>query len=391
VVSLLPRLSWRSRAGALPLVALAAPLSLAVSAAGLAGLVLALVVVQTLDPVGGQSVGDCVALAGRLWLLAQGAELEIASGPLVLAPLLLTLGIAWGLSQAGRGMVRLGSSATVTDVAPAAGVAAATHVLVTVSLALLLDGADARVGLLRTTVGAVVLSVAAVGWGAGRESGLVDDALDRGPTRVVLRGVLAGLLAALALCTAVVVVALISDAGGYAMLSGSLGGAGAGAVGLVGLALLLLPNAAAAVLGLAAGPGFFVGSGTHVSVHGVTLDAVPALPLLAALPDTQAVPLIAFVSQVIPALAGLVAGTTVGRRLGDDAGGSVVAGLTGLLTGVSLGAAAGVLVWLAGGSLGDGALAEVGAPPLATAVAMAAQSGIAAAVAAAVSRWRARG
>jgi hypothetical protein len=279
----------------------------------------------------------------------------------------------------------------VTDVAPAAGVAAATHVLVTVSLALLLDGADARVGLLRTTVGAVVLSVAAVGWGAGRESGLVDDALDRGPTRVVLRGVLAGLLAALALCTAVVVVALISDAGGYAMLSGSLGGAGAGAVGLVGLALLLLPNAAAAVLGLAAGPGFFVGSGTHVSVHGVTLDAVPALPLLAALPDTQAVPLIAFVSQVIPALAGLVAGTTVGRRLGDDAGGSVVAGLTGLLTGVSLGAAAGVLAWLAGGSLGDGALAEVGAPPLATAVAMAAQSGIAAAVAAAVSRWRARG
>ena len=72
--------------------------------------------------------------------------------------------------------------------------------------------------------------------------------------------------------------------------------------------MLLLPNAAAAVLGLAAGPGFFVGSGTLVSVHGVTLGAVPALPLLAALPDTQAVPLIAFVSQAIPALAGLVAG-----------------------------------------------------------------------------------
>jgi hypothetical protein len=68
-----------------------------------------------------------------------------------------------------------------------------------------------------------------------------------------------------------------------------------------------------------------------------------------------------------------------------------VAGLTGLLTGVSLGAAAGVLAWLAGGSLGDGALAQVGAPPLTTAVAMAAQSGSAAAVAAAVSRWRARG
>jgi hypothetical protein len=225
----------------------------------------------------------------------------------------------------------------------------------------------------------------------GRESGLLDDALDRGPTRAVLRGVLAGLLTALALCAAVVAVAVVSDARGYATLSGSLGGAGAGAVGLVGLALLLLPNAAAAVLGLAAGPGFFVGSGTLVSVHGVTLGAVPALPLLAALPDTQAVPLIAFVSQVIPAVAGVVAGATVGRWFGGDHGGSVVAGLTGVLTGALLGVAAGLLVWLAGGSLGDGALARVGAPPLTTALAIAAQAGIAAAVAAAVTRWRALG
>jgi hypothetical protein len=49
------------------------------------------------------------------------------------------------------------------------------------------------------------------------------------------------------------------------------------------------------------------------------------------------------------------------------------------------------LVWVAGGSLGDGALAEVGAPPLATGIAVAAQSGIAAALAAAVTRWRALG
>ena len=67
------------------------------------------------------------------------------------------------------------------------------------------------------------------------------------------------------------------------------------------------------MLGLAAGPGFLVGTGTLVSVHGVTLGAVPALPLLAALPDTQAVPLIGFVSQAIPAVAGLVAGGAVGR------------------------------------------------------------------------------
>ncbi|TQN41433.1 hypothetical protein FHU33_0801 [Blastococcus colisei] len=391
MVSLLARLPRGNHVAAIPLVGLAGAASVAVSAAALAGLALALVVVQTLDPVGGRSVGNSIVLAGRLWLLAQGGELRIASGPLVLAPLLLTLGLAWGLSQAGRGVARLRAPLSTTDAGRAAGVVAGVHVLLTVVLALAVDAPEARVGLVRTVVGATVLAVVAAGWGVVRESGLLDETLDRGPVRAVLRGVLAGLLAALGLCTVVVAVALVSDAGGYAALSGSLGGAGAGAVGLVGLALILLPNAAAAVLGLAAGPGFHVGAGTLVSVHGVTLDAVPALPMLAALPDTQAVPLIAFVSQVIPALAGLVAGVTVGRWLRDDAGGSVVAGLNGILTGALLGVAGGLLVWLAGGSLGDGALAQVGAPPVATGIAIAAQAGIAAAVGAAVSRWRAHG
>jgi hypothetical protein len=391
VVSLLARLPRAGPTGALPLVALAGAASLAVGAAALAGLSLALVVVHTLDPVGGQSVGDSVALAGRLLLLAQGAELGVASGPLVLAPLLLTLGLAWGLSQAARGIARLRTSVAGADVARVVGTATTVHVLLTVVLAVGVGAPDVRVDLLRTAIGATVLAATATGWGMARESGLLDALLERGPTRAVLRGVLAGLLTALALCTTVVAVAIVSDAGGYATLSDSLGGAGAGAVGLVGLAVLLLPNAAAAVLGLAAGPGFHVGAGTLVSVHGVTLDAVPALPLLAALPDTQAVPLLAFVSQAVPAVAGLVAGTTVGRWLGDHPGGSVTAGLTGILAGVLLGVAGGVLAWVAGGSLGDGALAEVGAPPITTGLAVAAQSGIAAAVAAAVSRWRALG
>jgi hypothetical protein len=145
------------------------------------------------------------------------------------------------------------------------------------------------------------------------------------------------------------------------------------------------------VLGLAAGPGFYVGTGTLVSVHGVTLSPVPALPLLAALPDTQAVPLLAFVSQAVPALAGLVAGATIGRWFTDEDGGSVLAGLTGILGGVVLGVAGGLLAWLGGGTLGDGVLAQVGAPPLATGIAVAAQSAIAAAVAATVTRWRALG
>jgi Family of unknown function (DUF6350) len=396
VVSLLARLPRRGRDASgpwpLPWGWLAVAAVLAVNVAGLAGLGLAIVVVQTLDPSGGLPFGASTALAGRLWLLAQGGELELESGPLVLAPLLLTMALAWALSRAGRGVVRVHDLTGTRAVALAVGVLAGTHLVIGLLLGVVLDATIGGIGLLRTAVGVAVLALLSVGWGVARESGLLDTALDRlpGVTRPVLRGVLAGLLAAMALCAGVVAVALVSDARGYATLSNSLGGAGAGAVGLLGLAVLLLPNAAAAVLGLAAGPGFLVGAGTLVSVHGVTLGAVPGLPLLAALPDTQAVPLIAFVSQAVPALAGLVAGTTVGRWFTATDGGSVVAGLAGVLTGVLLGVASGALVWVAGGSLGDGALAQVGAPALGTGIAVAAQSGIAAALAAAVTRWRAR-
>ncbi|MGY1821514.1 cell division protein PerM [Geodermatophilus sp. SYSU D00079] len=373
---------------------LAAVAAAAVSVLGLLGLGLAVVVVQTLDPAGGLPLAGSARLAGQVWLLAQGGGLTLGSGPLVLAPLLLTLGIAWGLSSAGRGVVR---SCDVDGVRGAATVLAGLvvpHAVTALLLALAVDDDGARVDLLRCLLGAAVLAVVTGGWGTARESGVLDLVLDRlpPPVRPLLRAVLAGFLTALALGLAVVAVALAADARGYAALSGSLGGSAAGAVGLIALGVLLLPNAAAAAIGLAAGPGFAVGSGTLVSVHGVTLGAVPALPLLAALPDTQAVPLVAFLSQAVPALAGLVAGTTLGRRFGDDdEGGSVVAGLWGVLAGVLLGGACGVLAWLGGGSLGDGALAEVGAPAVATALSFAVQAGIAAAVAAAVSRWRALG
>jgi hypothetical protein len=144
-------------------------------------------------------------------------------------------------------------------------------------------------------------------------------------------------------------------------------------------------------MGLAAGPGFLVGAGTFVSVGGVTLGSVPALPLMAALPDTQAVPLLAFVSQALPAIAGLVTGIVVGRRLGDADGGTLTAALWGVVAGVGVGVLAGLWVLVAGGRLGDGGLADVGAPALATGLAIAAQAGIAAAPSAAVTRWRSRG
>jgi hypothetical protein len=303
------------------------------------------------------------------------------------------VGLAWGLTRVVRAVVHARPGDGALPAVRTAGVAAVSFTAVVLLVALAVDAPGARVGWARTAAGVVVLAAAASAWGAARESGGWEALLARlpAPLRPVPRAVLAGLLTAGALCLLVVAVAVAADASGYAALSGSLGGAAAGAVGLLGLGVLLLPNAAAAALGLAAGPGFAVGSATVVSVHGVTLGAVPALPLLAALPDTQAVPLLAFASQVVPAVAGLVAGAAVGRRLTGDDGGSLVAALGGIAAGVGLGLAAAAVTFLGGGSLGGGALADVGAPPVATGLAVAAQCAVAAALAAAVTRWRARG
>jgi Family of unknown function (DUF6350) len=371
---------------------LAAATTLAVTVTGLLGLGLALVVVQTLDPDGGLPVGSSARLAGRLWLLAQGAQLDLPSGPLRLAPLLLTAGVAWGLSRAAGSVVALRELDSPRAAAQVLAVVVAVHTAVSAALAWGVSTPEAPVGLLRAVLGPLVVALLAGGSGVLRDSGLGGEVADRfpGPGRTLVRAAVAGTLAFAACCTAVVAVALVDDVEGLARLVTGLGGASAGAAGQVGLSLLLLPNAAAAVMGLAAGPGFLVGAGTSVSVGGVTLGSVPALPLMAALPDTQAVPLLAFLSQALPAVAGLVAGVVVGRRLGEAGGGALTAALWGVVAGVGVGVLSGLVVLVAGGRLGDAGLAEVGAPALATGLAVAAQAGIAAAPVAAVTRWRNR-
>jgi hypothetical protein len=372
---------------------LAVATTVAVSVTGLLGLFLALVVVQTLDPDGGLPVGASARLAGQLWLLAQGAELGLSSGPIRLAPLLLTAGIALGLSRAAGSVVALRELDAAREVGRVLAAVVVVHTALTALLALAVDTRSATVELLRPVLVALLLATLAGGLGALRDSGLSAAVADRfpGPGRALARAAVAGTLTLAACCTGVVAVALADDVAGAGRLISGLDGASAGAAGLIGLSVLLLPNAAAAVLGLAAGPGFLVGAGTSVSVGGVTLGSVPALPLMAALPDTQAVPLLAFVSQALPVLAGLVTGLVVGRRLGEGDGGALTAALWGVVAGIGVGVLSALWVLCAGGRLGDAGLAEVGAPALATGLAIAAQAGIAAAPAAAVTRWRSRG
>ncbi|MDQ3504649.1 MAG: DUF6350 family protein, partial [Actinomycetota bacterium] len=182
-------------------------------------------------------------------------------------------------------------------------------------------------------------------------------------------------------------VAIAVDRAGFAALTESLAPDWSAGLGLFVLSLLLLPNAALYAVAVLLGPGFAVGSGTTVSAFGVSLGLVPGLPLVAALPDEPAVPLGALLGLVIPAVSGLIIGAVVARRLDDEvspmraAGWAAVAGLT-------LALAVGAAQWLAGGFLGDGGLATIGAPPLATIAAAAALLTLPAAGSAAAMRQR---
>ena len=195
MVSLLARLPRKGSGGgdgSLPLVGVALAAAGAVSVAGLAVLALAVGVVSTLDPAGGPGAGGSLLLAARLWLLAQGAEITVASGPISIAPLLLTLGIAWCLSGAGRVAARAAGATGARDTAYAVGVLAGAHVVLTAVVALVADGPGAEVGLPRTVLGSALLAAAAAGWGVSRESGVLDAALGRLPARTGVGGSLPG-------------------------------------------------------------------------------------------------------------------------------------------------------------------------------------------------------
>lgn len=207
----------------------------------------------------------------------------------------------------------------------------------------------------------LLLSVLAAGGGLVWGSPLRDEIAARVPARLLAAARAAvGALAVYAGAGALLVaVSLGVHHGRVDALSGEVGG-GWGAVPVLLLGLLAVPNAVIAGASYLAGPGFAVGAGTSVSPFAVTLGTVPAFPLLGALPDGDGATAATWL---------LVAVTPVGA-------GAVLALLAGRqptwaerlrVAGAAVGLAALALVvlgWRAGGGIGDGALATIGPSPL---------------------------
>jgi hypothetical protein len=156
-----------------------------------------------------------------------------------------------------------------------------------------------------------------------------------------------------------------------------------GGLALFATGLALVPNAALWGSAWLAGPGFAVGVGTAVGPFGTTVGAVPALPLLAALPSGAPPTWLGVVGLLVPVGAGAAGGVLLARTL---RGGARSAAVEGLGLGPCVGLAGALLAWLSGGPLGGGRLSVVGPSWWQVGLALTVEVGVAAAAAAAVVR-----
>jgi hypothetical protein len=147
--------------------------------------------------------------------------------------------------------------------------------------------------------------------------------------------------------------------------------------------LALLPDVVIWTASWFAGPGFALGTGSHVSPLGTAVGPVPAIPLLGAIPTGELA--FGFVGLLVPVVAAFLAGAAtrpvLDRMLAEHEGPRWPALLaTGLGGGVVGGLLLGLLAWAAAGSAGPGRFAQVGPDPVAVGLASAVEIGLAALV-----------
>ncbi len=337
-------MGWGAMIGAACLPALASYLAAVV--------VLAMLAVAS----GADSSVAGVARAGAVgWLAAHHIPLSIDGAPLGVLPLLPTLLLGALVARGAAGVaVRSGIHQPV-DAGWVAGTIAGTHGVLGAVLALAATPATVTVDPGLAALGCALVAGVAAGLGLARPCGLLPAALRQAPgwVRPGLVAGLWGLAVLLSAGLATVLIALVAAAPEVAQMSGSDAGS---VLGLAVLSVGYLPNAAIAGLSWLAGPGLSVGA-LSVSLVAVHAGPLPAVPLLAALPQGPAQPWWG-VALAVP----LLVGAAVGRRCaaaGPDLPLRLrVLGVAAVV--IALGSA--VLGALAGGRLGAAAFDPVDVP-----------------------------
>ena len=355
-----------------------------VTAAGLAVITLLVLAGWIAAPHAGIGLKAVLRTSAALWLVGHHVGFTFRSaGRIGLLPVGLVLLPGALLWRAGAWVVRVGQVRRLRHVGYAALALAVPYAVLTGALALASRSALESSSLPQSLACGLLLALAAGGLGGARALAPWPQLIRLLPQRP--RSVVVGVAGALAtLATAGAVLAGASLAVHLreaATLERDL------APGAIGVALLLLlqlgylPNAVIWAIAFALGPGFAFGSATVVAPTGSALTALPAFPMLAALPPGLHAAIPAWIEPTVlalPYLAGGIGGLLLVRAapaLTLDA-----APLWGLACGAVSGGLLGLLAAVSGGPLGDGRLAAVGPSPWQVGVVSALEIGVAAAV-----------
>jgi hypothetical protein len=346
-----------------------APLPLAAAVAALWAAVLGLAPILLLAAIGmigtGASVGGALRLGTAGWLLGHGVPIATSTDQITLVPLAITAWVGWRTVRAGVHASRAIGAHRGASLWPAvrAGLSvAACYAVLGAAVALIARGAGATVSAPRAALTLGLFSAVTAGFGACSHGRSGRRLLRRVP-RVITDAVRTGFAAVaflLAAGAAAGGVALALAGGEASQMLAAYHAGVAGQLGITALCLVYLPNLAVWGAAYLVGPGFAVGAGTAVSPGDVLLGPVPALPVLAALPEgalTGAGPAL----LGAPLVAGVAAGLLLGRPPADTGGawGPMLgaAALTGPVAGILLSLA----MLGSRGGLGSGRLADIGA------------------------------
>lgn len=313
---------------------------------------------------------DALRVGALGWLTGHGSGVMVEGVAVTAIPLLITLLAAWSCWRVG---VRVGHSVSghgpdadqIFDgerdwTVPAAVAGFAAGYLLVALLTLRLAATSATSPGTTPVVGwslflAMVVGGSAIAVGSGRAA--IWAAALPGNLRATAATCRAVLRAVLLVSFVMFAVALLVDAATavnvLAELQLSQGEMALFAV----LTLLVLPNATIFSAAYLLGPGFTVGAETLVSPTLVVTGALPAFPLLAALPDSGPVPGWTVGLIAVPPLVAAVATVLAQRRRPTVRWeeGALRGCAGGVLAGVVLGALAAV----AGGAVGPGRMRDV--------------------------------
>ncbi|HEX7738189.1 MAG TPA: DUF6350 family protein [Marmoricola sp.] len=310
----------------------------------------------------GQATG-ALRIGADGWLLGHGATVSAGGVPLGITPIgLAALILAFG-HRCGR---RAGSTLSyVPDdrrlgSALAAGVAA--YVMAAIVIALVASRGDADVNIGQAILGSAIVCVLGVGSGVAVGSGRALQWWESVPghVRAVLRGAATGALLLVVAGAVLVAVSLAVSFNQTANVFTDLDLSFGNALMVLLAAATLVPNAALLGVAYLAGPGFAVGTGTTVTASTVTLGPLPAFPLLAALPSDGTPPAWLACVYAVPIVCAAVGAGLAQAHYAVPAWDS--AALRGFASGVCGALGVWILIGFAGGPMGTGRMAHIGAP-----------------------------